>query len=108
MEILRPGVESELLQLRQHRILLTHCAEAGDPSGASIVTQATAAGFLTHCATAGTPFEWYSPHFENYPMMEFPLWLRGLRTQHSVHEDAGSIPGLDQQVTGSALLKATA
>ena len=24
---------------------------------------------------------------------EFPLWLRGLRTQHSVCEDSGSIPG---------------
>ena len=27
---------------------------------------------------------------------EFPLWLSGLRTQHSVHEDAGLIPGLIQ------------
>ena len=26
--------------------------------------------------------------------MDFPLWLRGLRTQHSVFEDAGSILGL--------------
>ena len=25
---------------------------------------------------------------------EFPLWLHGLRTQHSVHEDAGLISGL--------------
>ena len=25
---------------------------------------------------------------------EFPLWLNGLRTQHSVHKDVGSIPAL--------------
>ena len=29
---------------------------------------------------------------------EFPLQLSELRTQHSVHEDAGSIPGLTQRV----------
>ena len=26
--------------------------------------------------------------------MQFPLWLSGLKTQHSVREDGGSIPGL--------------
>ena len=25
---------------------------------------------------------------------EFPLWLRGLRTQYRIHEDAGSTPAL--------------
>ena len=25
--------------------------------------------------------------------LEFPLWLRWLETQHSVHEDVGLIPG---------------
>ena len=30
--------------------------------------------------------------------MEFPLWLNRLRTQHSVHDDVGSIPGLAQWV----------
>ena len=29
---------------------------------------------------------------------EFPLWLKGLGTWHSVCEDVGSIPGLDQGV----------
>ena len=29
---------------------------------------------------------------------EFPLWFSGLRTRHSVCEDAGSIPDLDHQV----------
>ena len=27
---------------------------------------------------------------------EFPLWLSGLRTQHSVHRDVGLVPGLAQ------------
>ena len=29
-------------------------------------------------------------------IQESPLWLSGLRIQHSIHEDSGSIPGLDQ------------
>ena len=32
-------------------------------------------------------------HFKP-PFQEFSLWLYGLRTQHSVREDSGSIPGL--------------
>ena len=30
--------------------------------------------------------------------MKFPLWLRGLGTRHSAHEDVSSIPGLVQWV----------
>ena len=37
---------------------------------------------------------------------EFPLWLSQSRTQHSAHEDVGSIPGLDQWVEDPALPQA--
>ena len=40
--------------------------------------------------------------------MEFLLWLCGLRTWHSVHEDVGFIPGLAQWVKELVLLQAAA
>ena len=45
---------------------------------------------------------------ENMSVMEFPLWLSGLRTPQGVREDAGSTPGLAQWVTDSALPQAAA
>ena len=34
------------------------------------------------------------------------MWFSGLRTQQSVHEDEGSIPGLSQQVMDPVLTQA--
>ena len=39
---------------------------------------------------------------------EFPLWVSRLRTQHSVGEDAGSIPGLAQRDNDVEVLQAVA
>ena len=43
-----------------------------------------------------------------FPLLEFLLWLSGLRTQHSVHTDAGLIPGLAQWDKNLALLQTVA
>ena len=42
------------------------------------------------------------------PILEFPLWFSELRTQHSVREDTGLIPGLTQWVKDLALRQAAA
>ena len=39
-------------------------------------------------------------------LWEFPLWTRGLGTQHSVPKDAGLTPDLTQWVKDPALLQA--
>ena len=40
-------------------------------------------------------------------MEEFLLWPSGLKTWYSVHDDAGSVPGLTQWVMDLALPQAT-
>ena len=44
--------------------------------------------------------------FKNGGKGEFLLWLSGLRTRHSVHEDVGSVSSLTQWVKNPALPQA--
>ena len=37
---------------------------------------------------------------------EFLLWFSGLKTQHNIHEDVGSIPDFAQWVRDQVLLQA--
>ena len=39
-------------------------------------------------------------------LLEFPWWLSWLKIRHIVHEDANSIPSLDQWVKDEALPQA--
>ena len=39
-------------------------------------------------------------------LLAFPLWLSGLRTQHSLCENADSIPGVAQGIKDPVLLQA--
>ena len=49
----------------------------------------------------GRPPDWFK-------IVALELWLRGLRTGHSIHEDEGSIPGLTQWFQDLALPQASA
>ena len=68
------------------------------------------------CATAGTSSVsfWLSLSFHfSLSLIEnvfrgFPLWLSGLRTWHSVHEEVSSFPGLAQWFKNLAVLQASA
>ena len=57
-------------------------------------------GIVSFCAEEeeldGDVFQIFSPQptVGNTFSGEFPLWLSGLRTRHSIHEDAVLIPGL--------------
>ena len=47
----------------------------------------------------------HSGFFHTYfEKVGIPMWLTGLGTQHSVHEDEGLIPGLPQWVKDLVLL----
>ena len=46
--------------------------------------------------------------FKKISHQEFLFWLSGLRSQHSVHEDASSIPALAQWLQDPALLQGVA
>ena len=73
-------------------------------------------GSLCMCLDAiQTNFKQPLTFFSSYPglrfvltssIQEFPLWLSGLRTQHSVCEDMNSIPGLAQWVKDLVLPQA--
>ena len=50
----------------------------------------------------------FPPIIGNKIVEEFPLWVSGFRTRHSVCEDAGSIPGLAPWVKDAVLLQTVA
>ena len=66
--------------------------------------QSEAFHHLAPTAVSTTP-SLYLP-FKKIYSLEVPLWLSGLRTQHSVREAAGSIPGLTQCVEDVAVPQA--
>jgi len=49
----------------------------------------------------GTPLFLFFPNY----LLEFPLWLCGLKTQHSIYENVCSIPSITQWVKDLLLLE---
>ena len=74
---------------QQHRIL-NPLSKARD----RICTLMDTSQICFPCATMGTPAHVFSMFMNLIKILEVPCWLSGLRTQHGLHEDVGSTPGL--------------
>ena len=113
MEVPRPGIKSKLQlqpapQLWQCQILnLLHYSLRWNSRTIQINhLKCTMNGFhYIHRYVQLSPHSIFN-HFHRLKKnpREFPLCLSGLRTQHSVCEDVGSIPGLSQWVKDLVLL----
>ena len=60
------------------------------------MTQAAVVGFLTHCAMRGTPETGLKKRKNKTKKQGVPVVAQRVKNPTSIHEDAGSIPGLAQ------------